>query len=408
MWKVLIADDFRNCNVVLEACSQGSFSVSFIKCSDLSALAQAEIIQPDIVLIDLFAPMLRGEEYLQALRARSPNMLVIVLTARKEMEYVQRALERQIFDYIVMPAEPRRIAESLRRAAAELEQRSRQQKLLLWCMQYNRPVLAGKLVDSFLNGAFSAKETAQHLACLGMHLSSCNALLLASSLPNTPARRVSAQSLAEQFELVERQLQSCLRCVPRHLTFRCLGRHVVSFFCADPVQLAMIRQKSATGLDNLFGAGMTVRSAHLACAGSDILHCLKTAVEDAEHQKNCSPIVALIRSYIENNYSHCNIGLQEAADRFNISVSYINRLMRRELHSSFGEYLTRVRMQRALELLQDPSVRIQTIAAAVGYGDQHYFSNAFKKLMGTSPAAYRLHAASKEAEKGGENLSLSC
>ena len=53
------------------------------------------------------------------------------------------------------------------------------------------------------------------------------------------------------------------------------------------------------------------------------------------------------------------------------------------------DYLTRVRITRAVQLMGDPAVKVYEVAEAVGYQSQHYFSRAFKRVFGRSPVEYR-------------------
>ena len=56
---------------------------------------------------------------------------------------------------------------------------------------------------------------------------------------------------------------------------------------------------------------------------------------------------------------------------------------------TFIDYLTRVRIRKAIGLLCQDDLKLYEIAERVGYTTQHYFSNVFKKQMGASPAEYR-------------------
>ena len=68
---------------------------------------------------------------------------------------------------------------------------------------------------------------------------------------------------------------------------------------------------------------------------------------------------------------------------------HVSRAFRRYFGCTIGEYLRRLRVQRAQQLLADPLVSLSEIAGMVGYSDQSHFSVAFKRLTGTSPGAYR-------------------
>ena len=58
-------------------------------------------------------------------------------------------------------------------------------------------------------------------------------------------------------------------------------------------------------------------------------------------------------------------------------------------HCTFTEYVTRLRIKKAKEMLAHTNLRISQIAAAVGYSDPHYFSWIFRKSEGCTPSECR-------------------
>jgi len=95
-----------------------------------------------------------------------------------------------------------------------------------------------------------------------------------------------------------------------------------------------------------------------------------------------------MKQYIDEHYSE-HITLTSLAHHFNISPSYLSLLFREHTSSNFIDYLTSVRIHRAKELLASSDLRVYEIAESIGYRDAHYFSAAFKKIVGISPTEYR-------------------
>ena len=56
---------------------------------------------------------------------------------------------------------------------------------------------------------------------------------------------------------------------------------------------------------------------------------------------------------------------------------------------NFNEYLNRVRIQKAQELLRIREIRMTDISLMVGFEDQSYFTRVFRRMTGTLPRAYR-------------------
>lgn len=93
--------------------------------------------------------------------------------------------------------------------------------------------------------------------------------------------------------------------------------------------------------------------------------------------------------YIDNHFQEEEISLNRVAKEVNISANYLSAVFSQELGSTFVEYLTAKRMEKARELLRSSDLRSGEIALAVGYKDPHYFSFLFKKTQGCTPRDFR-------------------
>ena len=72
-----------------------------------------------------------------------------------------------------------------------------------------------------------------------------------------------------------------------------------------------------------------------------------------------------------------------------VSPSYFSSIFKQSTGQSLIEYLTKVRIDRACELLKCTNLRTSEIGEKVGYNDPHYFSATFKKIMGQSPKDFK-------------------
>jgi two-component system, response regulator YesN len=81
--------------------------------------------------------------------------------------------------------------------------------------------------------------------------------------------------------------------------------------------------------------------------------------------------------------------IKELAKEAYISHSYLCMLFKQETGETINDYLTRVRIERAKELLNDFSKKSYEICYEVGYNDPAYFARTFKKLTGMTPTEYR-------------------
>ncbi|WP_341357912.1 helix-turn-helix domain-containing protein [Rossellomorea sp. y25] len=90
--------------------------------------------------------------------------------------------------------------------------------------------------------------------------------------------------------------------------------------------------------------------------------------------------------------AHCctdNLSIKQVAEQINFSVPYFSRIFKQETGRNFVEYVTFVRLQRAVWLLRHTNHTIEYIAEELGFNTPNYFSGTFKKYVGLSPREYR-------------------
>ena len=83
------------------------------------------------------------------------------------------------------------------------------------------------------------------------------------------------------------------------------------------------------------------------------------------------------------------ITLQSAADAVHLSKNYLCSIFKKERGETFFEYLTRMRIEKAKELLRKTEDKVYVIAQEVGYTDYTYFSQVFKRQTGVTAGEYR-------------------
>jgi len=93
-------------------------------------------------------------------------------------------------------------------------------------------------------------------------------------------------------------------------------------------------------------------------------------------------------SYIDQHYCE-DITLKEVADHVHLNPSYLSTLFKEELGMSFTDYITKVRIQRAKQLLLTTDLNITEVAESVGYNTAKYFNRVFKDHVNMTPSMFR-------------------
>lgn len=130
------------------------------------------------------------------------------------------------------------------------------------------------------------------------------------------------------------------------------------------------------------------RSAFLTAKIWELISVLLEGGEEAQDYVNKA------LHYMQSEYVH-GITVQQVAERLNINRSYFSELFREKIGMSPQQYLIRLRLERAAELLAVYGESPTTVAVSVGYPDIYHFSKIFKQYFGMSPRNYRKEAIIK-------------
>lgn len=99
-------------------------------------------------------------------------------------------------------------------------------------------------------------------------------------------------------------------------------------------------------------------------------------------------IIKEVLEYISQNYMN-DISLISVAEHVHMNHIYISRLIKRETGNTFLDILTKKRLDKACELLENSEYKTYEVSRLIGIEDSGYFSQLFKKNIGVTPSEYR-------------------
>lgn len=108
-----------------------------------------------------------------------------------------------------------------------------------------------------------------------------------------------------------------------------------------------------------------------------------------------------ILEYINSNYAS-SLDLGAISQKFNFNYSYLSSYFSNHCKEGFSEYLNKIRVEKACELLKDNKYYVSEISSMVGYSDHSYFCRVFKKSKGYTPSKYRRLKLGMESNNGKE------
>lgn len=115
------------------------------------------------------------------------------------------------------------------------------------------------------------------------------------------------------------------------------------------------------------------------------------------HTDTDNYIVHKVNTYILEHLSE-DLSMTRIGEIAGLHPAYLSRLYKKVTDNSLGQYITAQRLNAAKTLLQDPTIRIQSIAERVGLNTASYFTHFFKKSMGMSPQEYRMKLLGQEKD----------
>jgi len=98
-------------------------------------------------------------------------------------------------------------------------------------------------------------------------------------------------------------------------------------------------------------------------------------------------LIERIIQYIDSNYLR-DLSLREVAVHFNLSESYLSKIIKDYLGVPYKNYLNRLKINEAIRLLQTNHYKINEVAEKVGYANANTFIRIFKQVEGTTPGKY--------------------
>jgi len=101
-----------------------------------------------------------------------------------------------------------------------------------------------------------------------------------------------------------------------------------------------------------------------------------------------SPKISKVIQYIERNLDN-TLSLNELAAYVELAPSYLSKIFNKEINKSISQYIIESRVKKGRDLLARTKMTVSEVANYVGFKEQSYFAQCFKKYYGVTPLQYR-------------------
>ncbi|MDL2235375.1 response regulator [Christensenellaceae bacterium OttesenSCG-928-L17] len=436
--KVMIVDDepiAAQATSVMVQRTNLQLEIAGLCFSGREAIVEADILRPDIIVMDIQMSGINGLEAIRRIAGNHPRTKFIILSAYSEFSYAVEALELGASDYLLKPVRQAELTACMQKVVTEIQARKEDMDAELMRqeqLEIVEPMMQSSFIRALMPGAKADESLLLSARFLGIE--NAAGYMLALYQKDHADNAVSSGVLFERVPLHAGSMSGMVRpglygvFVPVNNQEENTQAHRAEI--AARIHQELVRQKSLHGREITAGIGEmyhgAVRMKHSFAQAMNVLGYLDMFEEPAmrcmvytnemeglgaafdiggDHPRTPALVQQVVQKamdYIET-YSHRNITLDEVASIVNLSPHYFSRFFKEHTGSNFSEVLVEVRIEKAKQLLRNTECSIKDIAFQVGYNDPNYFSKAFHKVTGIRASDYK--AAQRAAEKkGGSDL----
>ncbi|WP_226681917.1 response regulator [Sutcliffiella horikoshii] len=397
MWKAVIIDDDRQIlRIMKKAVPWEQLSISCLgeAADGEEGLRLIEEYQPDIVITDIYMPIMNGIEMLQKCRDIGFKGKVIILSGFSDFEYARTALRLNVHDYLSKPVSMDTIKTVLNGVIKELEEEKStealKQNLTKQLEQYQ--FLLREINDSpeALRTANEIEPSHRIREFSNREESLENPIAYEFVRPVSFYQEISEAIKHNQYEsaleVLKEFVRACREKKPYSLYhWKQIGKEtwiITTFSLHDNginyTELFEEKQIERQ-IESLESAEQFEK--WLSQILLNVLEHLE--LNDKENRRHKQAVDYMIQ-YIYENYEK-NITLNDLSEQVFISRNYLSQIFKKATGDSFNNYLTKVRMEKAKQMILEGNLLIYEIAEKVGFKNTPYFSSLFKKYMGVNP-----------------------
>lgn len=378
-------------------------------------------IKPDIILTDIKMPHMNGIELMELINKDVPDARVIVISGYSEFELVQKAMVNKAINYILKPIDEKNLNLSISIAIKEIEQsrveKSEKQSLKL-ALSRSLPALKEKYLNMLISGdKISNSDFQKYISDLKIKFESnwfqagsvniCNYtdMLKKHFENNINLLNLSMDNIICESNGYGRNIISSKNKDDNKEYIILLGgyqmenpkkinRDVLNFFIKITDDL-----KARYSMEVCIGIGRWYEGIErIPNSYNEAIHATKILKVQSQtgilffdeiSKKNVNEdVIENVTKYILNHFND-QITLESVSEMFFLNPSYFSRIFKSKTGENFIDYVTRVRIEKAICLMRNPDLKINDIAEMVGYFNTNYFSKLFRKIVGCSPTEYR-------------------
>ncbi|MBT2695976.1 response regulator [Bacillus sp. ISL-40] len=382
-FKVLIADDepliLKNLTQIIDWHALDCLIIGTAQ-NGQEALEILEKERIDLLLTDISMPGISGIDLLKQIQKLPYQPITLLISGYDDFEYAREGLKNNALDYILKPIDYDELQECVERAIGELKNQKikehEYEKFLIYeliTMENIKPEVINKYQPYI---AMAVKSPEQNIESI-IHQIHDSCMKGNTKLFIYRISDVDVIVVLEFSNNLPVPIDGCVKGFAQQIVQEASQKCIVSI--GPSVECLLDIRKSVDHTRELIKFDAFIKSAII----TDGL-----IKEEYKRKQTSADLMNNAISFIKNHFEQ-DLGIEQVAEQVGLSVSYFSNLFKQRTGVTFLEYLTDVRVNYACLLLENLDLKTYEIAQKVGYTDQRYFSQVFKRKMKKTPSEYR-------------------
>jgi two-component system response regulator YesN len=341
------------------------------------ALSMIQDIKPDILITDIRMPFMDGLALSRVVKKTLSWIKIIIISGHDEFEYAREAISVGVEEYLLKPVSAQDMLKTLDKIALRIDE-DREKLLdiekLKAQARSSADILRDHITGSLLPGTGKLFDPAE--------LRNIDGDMFFTRLKYAAKKDIDS-ILAEYTSVIGGNIAE---------------NQMMGYFLLGEIIVAASRMAEALGGDIRKIAPFSFNKEdmrHIISSKAVFFEKVKALLEalvdyrDAHTAGRYQSVIVKAREYIDQHFASEDISLNSTANHVGISPNHLSSVFVQESGENFIVYLTRVRIEKAKQLLKDTTMKSADIACETGFSDSHYFSFIFKKHTGMSPREFR-------------------
>lgn len=405
MFKMIIIDDeYIVRKGITETIDWPKYGITIVAeaSNGQKGLELAKEIKPDLIITDIKMPVMDGIEFVNALKETDLDCEVIILSGYKDFEYSKETLEKGAFSYLLKPIDNNELIEKVLEAVDKVVEKRKLSRILTQ-VESDKPVLKKSIIEQLIYGEYNnIDDILKSINTYDLNISEKGYVLYAH-LDNLDLykKRDEVVEITDFFaESLEKSLNN--HQIKNSKLFVNQGAFIMLIDLIREKELFEIIEQGLSqfelkydhnvsiGLGEPYYKYQEIKDSHnqaLKATQQKLFFGLNTIEFFHNDLERYKPLVYQAMDFVKNNY-HKKITVKDVADSILTSESNLIHTFRDSVGKTFNECLTEYRISVAKKLLIQGNYLVYEVAEMVGYNNEKYFSQVFKKVTGLSPTEY--------------------